>query len=66
MLSGIFGRLGDLGIIDEKFDCAITTSCTYLDYIVVDTISSGEKCIEFLRENRIGKANLICIDKVSS
>ncbi len=53
-LHGIFGRLGDLGTIDKKFDCAITTSCGFLNHINVETINAGEKCVKYLRENHIG------------
>ena len=44
-LSGVFGRLGDLGTIAEEFDIAISTGCGYLDHIVVETVETGEKCI---------------------
>lgn len=44
-MSGIYGRLGDLGTIDEKYDVAITTACSFLDYFVVDTVSNAERCI---------------------
>jgi structural maintenance of chromosome 4 len=27
LLSGIYGRLGDLGSINEKYDTAISSSC---------------------------------------
>jgi chromosome segregation ATPase len=43
------GRLGDLGTIDSKYDVAISTACKALDYIVVDTTATGEKCIDFLK-----------------
>jgi structural maintenance of chromosome 4 len=33
-LSGIYGRLGDLGAINEKYDVAITTACKFLNHIV--------------------------------
>jgi structural maintenance of chromosome 4 len=33
----ICGRLGDLGTIDPKLECAITTACPGLDGIVVET-----------------------------
>jgi structural maintenance of chromosome 4 len=33
--------------------------------MVVDTTQSAEKCIAFLREHRIGRANFICLDRVS-
>ncbi|KAJ8970615.1 hypothetical protein NQ314_001150 [Rhamnusium bicolor] len=34
---GLYGRLGDLGAIDQKYDVAISTACGPLDNIVVDT-----------------------------
>jgi len=48
-LSGVHGRLGDLGSINEKYDTAISSACYQLDYIVVDTIKDAENCISFLR-----------------
>jgi structural maintenance of chromosome 4 len=54
-----------LATIDEKYDVAITTACSFLDNIVVESVSCGEKCIQFLRDNRIGKATFICLDKVN-
>ncbi|XP_041483020.1 structural maintenance of chromosomes protein 4-like [Lytechinus variegatus] len=63
-ISGIHGRLGDLGAIDDKYDIAISTACGALDYIVVDTIETGEKCVSFLRQNNIGVATFICLDKI--
>jgi structural maintenance of chromosome 4 len=42
-LSGICGRLGDLGAIDERYDIAVTSACPQLDYIVVSvTILMGK------------------------
>ena len=61
----MIGRLGDLGIIDQKYDCAITTACNQLDSIVVDRIENAEKCIEFLRNNHIGKSKFIAMDKIN-
>jgi structural maintenance of chromosome 4 len=62
-LSGIHGRLGDLGSIDKMYDCAITTACSHLDYIVVDQVRQAEACINFLRINRVGLGRFICIDR---
>ncbi|KAK9877855.1 hypothetical protein WA026_020085 [Henosepilachna vigintioctopunctata] len=39
---GFFGRLGDLGAIDQKYDIAISTACGPLDYIVVDTVKTAQ------------------------
>ncbi|KZC12771.1 Structural maintenance of chromosomes protein 4 [Dufourea novaeangliae] len=62
-LSGIFGRLGDLGAIDGKYDIAISTACGSLDNIVVDTVSTAQACITFLRQNDIGRATFIPLEK---
>ncbi|XP_038548938.1 structural maintenance of chromosomes protein 4 isoform X1 [Micropterus salmoides] len=63
-ISGIFGRLGDLGAIDEKYDVAISSSCGALDNIVVDTIDTAQKCVTFLKEQNIGVATFIGLDKM--
>ena len=63
-LSGIHGRLGDLATIDEKYDVAISTACSFLEHIVVETVTEGEKCLEFLKMNKIGYAKIICLDKM--
>ena len=47
------------------FDTAITTACSYLDFIVVETIANGEECIQYLRDNKVGRASFICLEKVS-
>ncbi|XP_077468486.1 structural maintenance of chromosomes protein 4 [Stigmatopora argus] len=63
-ISGILGRLGDLGAIDEKYDAAISSSCGALDHIVVDTIDTAQKCVTFLKEQNIGVATFIGLDKM--
>lgn len=62
-LSGIYGRLGDLGQIDMQYDCAVTTASTYWNHIVVETAKNGERCIEYLRERNIGYQQFILLDK---
>jgi structural maintenance of chromosome 4 len=61
-LRGILGRLGDLGKIDKKYDVAISTACGFLDHILVQTVHDGEKCINYLRANRIGSARFLMMD----
>ena len=48
-LSGVHGRLGDLGTIDMKYDVAVTTAVGALNHIVVENVDCGQKCLEFLR-----------------
>ncbi|XP_066938729.1 structural maintenance of chromosomes protein 4 [Macrobrachium rosenbergii] len=62
-IPGIFGRLGDLGGIDEKYDVAVSTACGALDNIVVDCVDSAQQCINFLKKNGIGTATFIALDK---
>ncbi|XP_046393575.1 structural maintenance of chromosomes protein 4 [Ischnura elegans] len=63
-LPGIFGRLGDLGAIDAKYDVAISTACGPLDHVVVDTVDTAKQCIEFLKVNNIGRVNIIVLEKM--
>ncbi len=61
---GILGRLGDLATIPEQYDVAISTSCGYLDHIVVRTTHAAQKCLQFLRNHNLGRANFIPLDKM--
>ncbi|KAL5490795.1 hypothetical protein EMCRGX_G015979 [Ephydatia muelleri] len=63
-IPGIYGRLGDLGAIDEKYDVAISTACGPLDNIVVDNMDTAVQCVEFLKANNIGHATFIGLDKM--
>jgi structural maintenance of chromosome 4 len=62
-LDGLYGRLGDLGAIDEKYDIAISTACGPLDNVVVDTIDTAQRCVEFLKQSQVGTATFIALDK---
>ncbi|XP_015762062.1 PREDICTED: structural maintenance of chromosomes protein 4-like, partial [Acropora digitifera] len=62
-IKGIFGRLGDLGAIDDKYDIAISTACGALDNIVCDSIDTAQKCISFLKKSNVGSATFIGLDK---
>lgn len=62
--TGVAGRLGDLGAIPEKYDIAISTACTQLDYIVTDTVATAQACVKYLHDNKLGRATFIMLDKV--
>ena len=51
-IPGIIGRLGDLGAIDKKYDVAVSTACSGLNTVLVDTAETGKACIEYLRRCR--------------
>ncbi|KAK0172379.1 hypothetical protein PV328_005704 [Microctonus aethiopoides] len=62
-LPGVFGRLGDLGAVDAKYDVAVSTACGPLDNVVVDTVETAQACIQFLRDNDIGRCTFIPLEK---
>lgn len=64
-LPGVLGRLGDLGGIDQKYDVAISTCCGRLDNIVVEDVATAQQCIQFLKDNNIGRAAFIALEKVA-
>ncbi|XXH02111.1 Structural maintenance of chromosomes protein 4 [Hypoxylon texense] len=63
-IEGFRGRLGNLGMIDERYDVAISTACPALDNFVTDTVETGQQCIEYLRKTNLGRGNFICLDKL--
>lgn len=62
-IRGIYGRLGDLGGIDQRYDVAISTCCSQLDHVVVDTVETAQECIEFLRQHQLARMTFIALDK---
>ncbi|CAB4429885.1 unnamed protein product [Rhizophagus irregularis] len=63
-INGLHDRLGSLGVIDDKYDVAISTACPALNDIVVDTVEVGQTCIDYLRKNTLGRAKFILLDKL--
>ncbi|KAF9925981.1 hypothetical protein FBU30_004334 [Linnemannia zychae] len=63
-ITGIQGRLGNLGAIDDKYDVAISTACPALDNIVVDNVEVGQQCVEFVRKNNLGRVSLILLNQL--
>ena len=54
---------GDLGAIDAKFDIAVSTAASALDYIVVDDTPTAQRCVELLRQRKLGVATFLILDK---
>mmetsp|Transcript_9903 Transcript_9903/g.32675 ORF Transcript_9903/g.32675 Transcript_9903/m.32675 type:complete len:1366 (+) Transcript_9903:88-4185(+) len=63
--AGVCGRLGDLGRIPEEYDVAISTACGMLDHIVVETSKGGQMCIEYLKQQQLGRASFIVLDQLT-
>lgn len=64
-IDGFHGRLGNLGTIDQKYDVAISTACPSLENLVVDSVEVGQQCINYLRKNNLGRANIILLDRLA-
>ncbi|GAX79886.1 hypothetical protein CEUSTIGMA_g7326.t1 [Chlamydomonas eustigma] len=62
-VTGVYGRLGDLGAIDKQYDVAVSTAVGALDYIVVETASDAQKCVEYLRRSQLGVATFLILEK---
>eukprot|EP00879_Flechtneria_rotunda_P017765 GHRR01018624.1.p2 GENE.GHRR01018624.1~~GHRR01018624.1.p2 ORF type:complete len:423 (+),score=212.45 GHRR01018624.1:1442-2710(+) len=62
-IPGVYGRLGNLGAIDAKYDIAISTACQALNYIVVETTSDAQRCVELLRKRQLGVATFLILEK---
>ncbi|KAN0042226.1 hypothetical protein ACTFIV_004785 [Dictyostelium citrinum] len=64
-ISGIHGRLGDLGAIDQKYDVAISTAAfSQMDNIIVDTTAAAEACVELLRKENLGRATFMILENL--
>ena len=64
-IEGFHGRLGNLGTIDQKYDVAISTACPSLENLVVDSVEVGQQCIDYLRKNSLGRANIVLLDRLA-
>jgi structural maintenance of chromosome 4 len=58
--------LGNLGVIDDKYDVAISTACSALNNFVVDNVEVGQSCIEYLRKNNLGRGYFICLNQLNN
>ncbi|KAF8844243.1 RecF/RecN/SMC protein [Paxillus ammoniavirescens] len=65
-IDGFHGRLGSLGTIPDKYDVAISTACGALHNMVVDTVSQGQACINFLRSQNVGRASFMVLEKLAT
>lgn len=64
-LRGIVGRLGDLASVDSKYATAVGAAAgASLDCIVVQTAEDAQEAIKFLRQENLGRATFVILDKV--
>ncbi|OII75752.1 structural maintenance of chromosomes protein [Cryptosporidium andersoni] len=63
--TSIYGRLRDLGSIDNKYQLALNSSTSQLDNIVVDSTEDAQEVVEFIRSENLGRVTCIILDKIS-
>jgi len=63
-LSGILGRLGDLGTIAPEYDVAITTACPQLNWIVAESTKAAQTAVALLKKNKLGVATFMMLDSL--
>lgn len=61
---GVVGRLGDLGSVPRQYDEIITSSCSRLDNIVVETLDAANLVLNFLKATKLGRVTCIILDKI--
>ncbi len=66
-LKGIHNTIGRLIETDAKYSVAIDTALSSAaNFLVVDDFSAAQKAIEFLKENKLGRATFFPLDTISS
>lgn len=53
-----------MGTIPDKYDVAVSTACSALNNLVVDTVEQGQACIEYLRKQNVGRASFFVLEKL--
>lgn len=62
--TGFYGRLGDLGAIDGKYDVAISTACGSLNNLVIETTSGAQACVAYLRKHNLGRTTFLILEQL--
>ena len=66
-IKGIFGVVSELGQVPTKYSVALEIAAGQrIQSIVVDNDVTAQKCIEFLKENRLGTATFIPLNKIKA
>ncbi|UYP45082.1 Chromosome partition protein Smc [Candidatus Lokiarchaeum ossiferum] len=64
-ITGIHGTIAELGSIDPKFAIAMEMAAgSRFNFVVVDNQEIGEQCINYLKQNKIGRASFIPLDEI--
>ncbi|TRY50457.1 Structural maintenance of chromosomes protein [Cryptosporidium tyzzeri] len=63
--SGVHGRLGDLGQVDDKFQLALASSVPQVENIVVQTTEDAQEVVNYVRKSNLGRISCIILEKLS-
>lgn len=59
-IPGVYGTISQLGVSNEKFSKALEVAAgAGINFIVVEDDKVAEKCIEYLKKNKIGRATFL-------
>lgn len=65
-IRGVFGRLRNLGTVDEKYESAISAASKgSLHNIVVDRTETAERCAEVIQSKNLVRTTFMIIDKIA-
>ncbi len=64
-IKGVHGRTASLGKVDSQFSLALEVAIgARANSIVVDTDATAQKCIEYLKKNKLGVVTFLPINKI--
>ena len=64
-LGEIYGTISELGIVDAKYSVALEiVAASKINSIVVETDKVAADCIRFLKQNKLGVATFIPLNKI--
>jgi len=61
---GVYGKLGDLGTIDPKYDRAISAIGNTFEAVLVESDEIASKAIKILKDKKAGSLQFICYNKI--
>ena len=66
-IPGIFGVVSELGNVNSKYSLALEIAAgSKIKSIVVDTDTTAAQCIRYLKENRLGTAAFVPLNKIKA
>jgi chromosome segregation protein len=66
-IKGIYGTVAELGKVSSKYALALdVAAANRIRSIVVDTDQTAQKCIDFLKQKKLGIGNFIPLNKIRS